>query len=278
MRHLAHSAALLPVAGAALLLGAAPSSASAQGADSLYPLRALDRPATLPRGAARLDLSLSASRRPGVPAAWLVILGGGVGVRNDVEIGGQLLPLSLAPGRASVGDPSVYGSYTFDAFGLTFVPTLQVVYPLTDADPFLVDIGIPVDRNIGRLGSVQLSPTLSIDTRADGAGASVAIPVLFLRQESATLTWQLSSGVGLSRFDPGSGLGRRRAPDDLDDVTIPLVVEATYSVPRPGRRRPWADLTLQLAWPRLYARAPAQRGSHADDWMLQLQSSWYAIP
>jgi hypothetical protein len=261
-----------------LALALGPHAAGGQAADSLFPFRVLDRPSTLPRGASRLDVSISASRQPGASAAWLAIVGGGVGVGNGVEVGGQLLPLSLAPGRATVGDPSVYASYAFDALGTTFVPTLQVVYPLSDADPFFVDVGVPTSRSVGRAGSIQLSPTLTVNTRADGAGTSITLPILFMRQESAAFSWQLSSGIGLSRFDPRSGLSRRSESEEFDDVTVPLVAEATYSLARPGRRKPWADLILQLSWPQLYTRGPARQGSHADDWTLQLQSSWYAIP
>lgn len=80
-------------ASAALALaGLAAAPADAQLPDSLYPLRAIDRPATLPRGVSRLDVLVYATRQPPASAEWTAILGGGVGVTNRLEVGGQLAP------------------------------------------------------------------------------------------------------------------------------------------------------------------------------------------
>ena len=245
---------------------------------SLYPVRLLDRPTTLPRGAARLDLFALASRQPGSSAAWTGIFGGGVGVTKSLEIGGQVVPIALAPGKATFADPSMYATYTFNVWKLSLAPTAQVVFPLADADPFFVDLGVPMYYNIGTLGYLAFTPTLSVDTRANGSGTSLSLPVTFLRQMSDQFNWQLSSGVGLSRFDPRFGLARRSEAIEFDDLTIPLSAEAYYTLEHGSDHRPLVDVILQFQWPQLYTRMPGQRGTNTDDWTMQLQTSWYFLP
>jgi suppressor of ftsI len=246
--------------------------------DSLYPVRLLDRPTTLPRGAARLDLLALGSHQPGVSNAWTAILGGAVGVTNSLELGGQIVPVAVSPGVPKFTNPSVYATYTFGVGHVSLAPTAQVVFPLGDADPFFVDLGVPMYYNIGTLGYVAFAPTFSVDTRENGSGTSLSLPVTFMRQVTEQFNWQLSSGVGLSRFDPRFGLSRRRESIEFDDVTIPLSAMAMYTLEHGVQRRPLADLSLQFQWPQLYTRSPEQRGTNTDDWTVQLQTSWYFIP
>jgi FtsP/CotA-like multicopper oxidase with cupredoxin domain len=246
--------------------------------DSLYPVRLLDRPTTLPRGVARLDLFALASRQPASPTAWTTILGGGVGVTNRLEVGGQVVPITLSPGVPKFTNPSIYATYTFPAGKLSLAPTAQAVFPLADADPFFVDLGVPMYYNIGTLGYVEFAPTFSVDTRENGAGTSLTFPVTFMRQMTEQFNWQLSSGVGLSRFDPRFGLSRRTESIEFDDVTIPLSALAMYTLEHGAERRPLVDLSLQFQWPQLYTREPGHRGTNTGDWTVQLQTSWYFIP
>ena len=245
---------------------------------SLYPVRLLDRPVTLPRGAARLDFFGLASRQPQSPTAWTTILGGGVGVTNSVEMGGQIVPLAVAPGVATFTNPSVYATYTFNIKKVSLAPTAQVVFPLADDDPFFVDFGVPLYYNIGTLGYIEFAPTFSMDTRANGSGTSLSLPVTFMRQVTEQFNWQISSGVGLSRFDPRFGLARRGEEIEFDDVTIPLSAEAYYTLEHGTDHRPLVDVILQFQWPQLYTRMPGQRGTNTDDWAVQLTTSWYFFP
>jgi hypothetical protein len=260
----------------AVALACAGHEAATQGVDT-YPTRVIDRPPTLARGGTRLDLQLLGSRQPGVPAGWLMIVGGGVGAWRALEAGGQVVPITLAPGRVAVADPSLYAAYGLNALRGTLVPTVQVVVPLADADPFYVDAGAQYVYTFGQGAFITFTPTFSVNTRADGAGTSFTAPLGFTRQVRDRVTWQLASGVGLSRFEPRSGLSRRREAEEFDDLTVPLSVGATYTIPRRERRHALGDLTLQLSWPQLYTRAPALRGSHVDDWTIQLLTSWYSV-
>jgi hypothetical protein len=99
-----------------------------------------------------------------------------------------------------------------------------------------------------------------------------------MRQSLEQLSFQVTSGVGLSRFDPRFGVSRRSEALDFDDVTVPATALVTYTVAHGLSRRPIADLTLQLQWPQLYTRAPGMRGTHTDDWAVQILSSWYFMP
>ena len=245
--------------------------------DSLYPVRLLDRPTTLPRGAARLDLFALGSRQPQSPTAWTAVLGGGVGVTKSLEVGGQVVPIAVSPGVPKFTNPSVYGTYTFAVGKVSLAPTAQAVFPLADADPFFVDLGVPMYYNVGTLGYVAFAPTFSVDTRENGSGTSLTFPVTFMRQVTEQFNWQLSSGVGLSRFDPRFGLSRRRDSIEFDDMTIPLSAMAMYTLEHGVQRRPLADLTLQFQWPQLYTRSPEQGGTNVDDWTVQLETSWYFV-
>jgi FtsP/CotA-like multicopper oxidase with cupredoxin domain len=261
--------------------GTVSSSASGNvqsAVDSLYPVRLLDRPVTLPRGAARLDLFALGSRQPASPTAWTTILGGGVGVTRSLEVGGQIVPLAVSTGTAKFTNPSIYTTYTFSIRNLSLAPTAQAVFPLADDDPFFVDLGVPMYYNIGTIGYVAFAPTFSVDTRENGAGTSLSFPVTFVRQVTEQFNWQLSSGVGLARFDPRFGLSRRTESIEFDDTTIPLSASAMYTLEHGHDRRPLVDVTVQFQWPQLYTRVPGQRGTNTDDWAAQVQTSWYFLP
>lgn len=268
---------------AALLAAAAPPAAYTQGAppdsqaDSPYPVRILDRPTTLPRGDSRLDAFAFASVVPDNPTSVTMVLGGGVGVTDQLEIGGQLVPVEIEPG-VDFTNPSVYATYAFP-IGKTaaLAPTIQVVYPLTSDDPFIIDLGSTLYVNIGTWGYMAFAPMFSLNTRQGESGSSLSFPVSILRQSSDQLAFQVTSGVGLSRFDPRFNLSRRSDGLDFNEVTIPVAALVTYTLGHGSPRRALADLTLQFQWPQLYTRAPDMRGAHTDDWTVQIQSSWYFI-
>lgn len=269
--------ARMAAAACAALLGLA-ARADAQSADSLYPLRLLDRPTTLPRGASRLDLVVLANRQPHAATSWTGIVGGGIGVTSRLEVGGQILPATFAPGDGRFTNPSIYATFAFPVRKVSVAPTVQTVFPLASGDPFFVDAGVPAYYAIGSVGYVSVAPTLSVNTRSNGAGTSFSLPVAFVRQMTTQLTWELASGIGRTRFDPRFGLGRRSDSIEFDETTIPLSAQLMYSLGRRRERRPLADVSLQMQFPQLYSRVPGRRGAHTDDWALQLQTSWYAIP
>jgi hypothetical protein len=199
-------------------------------------------------------------------------------VTNRLEVGGQLAPVSLGPGAVRLASPSVYARYQFPVGKVTLTPSVQAVYPLASSDSFFVDVAVEASYDVSGRVAVDVSPTLSLDTRADGAGTSVTVPVEVERQVGEQLSLQLASGVGFSRLEPRFGLSRRSESYELDDATVPLTAQVEYSLRRGRARGPLADVTLQWQWPQLYAREPGRSGVHANDWTLRLQSSWYAIP
>jgi hypothetical protein len=244
--------------------------------DSSYSVRILDRPTSLPAGDVRFDAFTFFTRAPGASNTLTAVLGGGVGITNELEVGGQIIPFNIEPGIAYT-NPSLYATYIVNVGKVSLAPTLQSVLPLSSGDPLFIDIGGVAYVNIGQWGYISFAPTLSLNVRQEETGSSVSIPVTLLRQSSEQLTFQVSSGVGLSRFDPRFGVSRRQDALDFNDVTVPLIGIVTYTLPHGAPRRPLADLTLQVQWPQLYTHAPQITGTHANDWTVALQSSWYFL-
>ena len=237
----------------------------------------LDRPTTLPARAGRLDVFLLGSAAPGSSFATTGILGGGWGVTDDLEVGGQLLPVALSP-TLQYTNPSLYITYghSLDA-ATTLAPTLQTVFPVRSGDPFIVDVGAELSINLGEWGEVATSPTVSVNLHQDGNGTSLSLPLTLMRQAGTRLDWQLSTGVGFSRFDPRFALSRRSEPLDFNDVTIPAGAQVTYTVPRGASADALLDIVLQAQLPQLYTNRPELRGWQTNDWTVQLQTSWYSL-
>lgn len=245
--------------------------------DSAYPIRIGDRPETLPHGDSRLDAFGFASRVPGSPTIVTVVFGGGIGVTDELEIGGQFVPWQVDP-RVAFTNPSVYATYSFALnTAVAISPTIQTVYPLKSEDAFIVDVGSSLSLDIGPWGSLSFAPMLSLNTRQGESGSSLSFPLTTFWQASDHITLQLSSGVGFSRFDPRFGLSRRRDALDFNEVTIPATASLSYTAAHGSPRRPLVDLTVQFQWPQLYTRAPETQGFHTDDWTVQIQSSWFFV-
>jgi hypothetical protein len=244
---------------------------------SPYPVRVLDRPTTLPRGDSRLDAFVFVTRTPGSPTTTTMVVGGGVGITDQLEIGGQALAFDIAPDTVFT-NPSLYATWSHNiSKTVAIAPTVQVVYPLESDDPFFVDVGGTLYVNIGSWGYVAFAPILSVNTRADDSGTTISLPVTLMRQSSERLNFQLTSGVGFARFDPRFGVARRRDALDFNEVTVPVSAEVMYTVPHGTADKPLVDVTLQVQWPQLYTRAEGMRGTNADDFSVQVMTSWYFI-
>ena len=280
----AHSHALWWSLGALLFNATglrAQGAGSAAGADrnqadsAQYPLRILDRPATLPRGGSRLDATVIADRSPGSPATWLTVLGGGIGITNKLEMGGQLVPAHVRPGIAYV-NPSLYATYGFNLGSVSVAPQLQTVLPLQDGDPFFVDLGATASQNFGAWGQVLMTVTYTLNVRPGIVGTMITIPLALQRQSGERFSWQIASGAGFARFDTRHDLSRHESAVNFSDLTIPLSATVTYTA---GSAAPHvlADFIVQWLWPQLYARGPDEPGWAANNWALQVQTSIYFV-
>jgi hypothetical protein len=243
----------------------------------VFPIRVLDRPTTLPAGALRVDGFLLGSAVPGSSFATTAILGGGWGLTSTLEVGGQLVPVALSP-ELQYTNPSLYITYghSLDA-STSLAPTLQVVFPLRSGDPFTIDVGAALSVDIGAWGEVETAPTFSINLHQDGNGTSLSLPLTVTRQESTRFNWQLSTGVGVSRFAPRFWLSRRSDALDFNDVTVPASAQVMYTVPRDASADALVDIALQGQFPQLYTNRPDLRGWQTNDWTVQLQTSWYVV-
>ena len=256
----------------------APSSSGADSASAPpYPVRLLDRPTTLPKGALRLDLYGLGTHAPGSSFATTGIVGGGWGITRNLEVGGQFVPVTLSP-TVQYTNPSLYATYQHSlSSSVALAPTLQAVFPLRSGDPFTIDAGASLYVNLGEWGYLAASPTFSLNTRQEGNGTSLSLPLTVMRQASTRFNWQLSTAVGFSRFDPRFGLSRRFEALDFNDVTIPATALLMYTVQRKGTGDALVDIIAQVQFSQLYTRRPELRGWQTDDWTLQLQTSWYIV-
>jgi hypothetical protein len=263
--------------------GIAPTAASAtsHAGDSIpspsLPVRVLDRPTTLPKGAIRLDVYGLGTHAPGALFATTGILGGGWGVTEKLEVGGQVVPVTLSP-KVNYTNPSLYATYQRSlSSSVALAPTLQAVLPLKSSDPFIIDVGSSLFVNIGEWGYLAASPTFSLNTHQDGNGTSLSIPLTVMRQASPNFNWQVSTAVGFSRFDERFQLSRRSDPLDFNDLTIASSALVMYTVPKKGTGNALLDIIAQLQFPQLYTRGPELRGWQSNDWTFQLQASWYFV-
>ena len=155
-----------------------PDSQASQPATSAFPVRILARPPTLPRGDSRLDAFVLWARVPEGRATVTLVLGGGIGISDRLEIGGQLVPASIAPSIAFT-NPSVYATYAFPTGSTTVLaPIVQVVYPLESDDPFFLDVGAILTVNIGTWGEATVAGIYSLDARDDDTGSSLSFQSL----------------------------------------------------------------------------------------------------
>ena len=209
--------------------------------------------------------------------ATTAILGGGWGLTSTLEVGGQLVAVAISP-ELQYTNPSLYITYghSLDA-STSLAPTLQAIFPLRSGDPFTIDVGAALAVNIGAWGEIETAPTLSINLHQDGNGTSLSLPLTVMRQASTRINWQLSIGVGFSRFDPRFALSRRSDALDFNDVTIPASAQVMYTVPRDASADALVDIALQGQFPQLYTNRPDLRGWQTNDWTLQLQTSWYVL-
>jgi hypothetical protein len=257
--------------------GAPATSSANAGQPPAFPVRVLDRPTTLPKGAIRFDVYGLGSEVPGSDFATTGILGGGWGVTERLEMGGQIVPVTFSP-SVEYTNPSLYATYAFQLSpSAAIAPLVQTVLPLRDGDPFTVDLGAAISVNLGAWGEFESAPTLSINTREDGSGSSFSVPLTLMRQASTRFNWQVSTGIGFSRFDTRHWLSRRLDALDFDEVTVPASVLAMYTLPHGSTGNALVDFSLLGQFPQLYGNGPDQTGWETGDWTIQLQMSWYFV-
>ena len=64
-----------------------PARGQAAATDSVFPVRIVDRPPTLPHGFKRIDAFAILAEQPGAPESWTAVLGGGIGLTNFEIVG-----------------------------------------------------------------------------------------------------------------------------------------------------------------------------------------------
>lgn len=280
--------ALRTVGGLALALSLLPSPAWSQHAPGApagggepagtkYPIRIVDRPDTLPHGVTRVDAFGLLQRIPGSPLTATLVFGGGVGITDHLELGGQLVPIQVGPALKFLR-PSVYASYSFAlSDSIAFVPSAELVYPLHTDEPFFFDLTGDFRFTFDSWGSLDVSPTLSINARGEPFGTAASIPIFFFVQLSDRASVAVASGIGVARFNPRFGVSQRSTVPSFKNLTVPATFQFTWTLPEKTRTQPLVDFTLEFDWPQLYTHTTPSVGLQWTDWTVQVITAWYLI-
>lgn len=239
--------------------------------DPLLPVRAADRAPTLPRQGLRVDVDLGLSRQPSGAQTWDSVIGAGFGLSAAVEVGGQLLPLTLSP-RPTVGDPLLYGSYVLAPGDWTVVPTIQLTLPTRTGTPWAFDAVVAISTTVKSRLTFSASPNVSL-TLARPAAVTVTLPVAASLQVDQRAQLGVLSGIGFARFDPRRQTARVVDSLDLNEATGSLGATAIYTVGRDDG--PFVDIGVQFFWPTLVAFGRAPTGASAGDWSVLLTTSTF---
>jgi hypothetical protein len=135
---------------------ASPALASDRTPPSTMPVRAVDRPVTLLEDHFGLEPDLYVTRA-GETAVVGIFLGAGYGVSNDMEVGLNLIRLTLSEDPSSgIDAPSGYITYRLLDSQLELAVKGEVEVPVNDAIDFAASV--PMRLHVGSLLAVNLEP------------------------------------------------------------------------------------------------------------------------
>jgi hypothetical protein len=238
----------------------------------VLPIANRDRPPTLPKHYVRIDTSISWNGLSGSSSYELDgVLGGGFGVTDWFEVGGQLIPGSLAP-NPSFGSPLLYGAFVVLNQTWSIVPTLQLSIPVTASQAWLLDGLVAVSGVVGEIFIFSTSPSISM-TVSDKPIFTVALPLQASVQLSQRFLAGLQTGVGFAQFDPRTNTARAYEPFDLNDLTFPLGFSATMTAGVDDG--PLVDLSLLFLWSSFLEIDPDGDVLNTGDWSVLLSASTY---
>ncbi|MCG8557186.1 MAG: hypothetical protein MJD61_18145 [Proteobacteria bacterium] len=190
----------LALAFAVMTLGALPAQASRR-----YPRRYAARPLVLPSRVLRFDGQLAWMVRSSRDRVGLD-LGLGLGVSQDLELGGLLLPVVLEP-QTQYGQPFVYGLYRLARGGAQAGLLAGLWLPATGVATRLT-LGPPLRVRVGSSVRVDLAALLDIGL-GRGQGSGLRMPgALALQLGSSTFVgpeWELRF-LEFERAQAGAGL------------------------------------------------------------------------
>lgn len=236
------------------------------------PVRAADRPPVLPRHALRIDSSLNLARNGAAQGFELDgVLGGGFGITDKLEVGGQFVPVTLAP-HTRFESPLFYASYVVVGGNWTVVPTLQFSVPVRSEESWSLDGVVVVSGVVDQVVILTISPAVSV-VFADQAVVTVALPFQAAWQISERILIGAQSGVGFAYFDPRTNTARAQEVPTTNDLSIPLGFSAIATLGVDDG--PFVDIGLLYQWPALLQVDTQEDVFNPGDWDLLLSASSY---
>ncbi|MBL8604201.1 MAG: hypothetical protein JNK72_19900 [Myxococcales bacterium] len=215
---------VLGIVAACTVLGAA-MTASAQ---TRYPLEFNQRPITLPARTLRIDGDLqfnatTASVTTGgvtqstTSVATSLLLGGGIGLTDDLELGGLIAPIQLNP-EARYGNPSVYGRYRIARGPTELSLDGAFVVPTRSGEVAALQLGASALIRTLNAGRFDLGGHIRINF-SDPTSTDFIVPVRYAFQVNP----QTAIGVSTGLFVPNNF--------KFDFATIPLGVFGRLALP-----------------------------------------------
>lgn len=216
-----------------------------EGEGTGLPLPYAQRPLTLTEGTIRGDADFVIARvlttrgtmatgfRVVSDTAAALVVGGGYGILDDLEVGATVLPLQLAP-DFEYGDPSIYGVFRFLRGSVDLGASLSLTFPVQG--DFVMAPGVPVLFHLGE--SMRLDTGLFVPIVFDSPDtyAVLSIPVRFSVNVIPELFLGASTGLEMVEFDP-------------DFTTIPLGFHAGYTIAQGDTGGPLLDLMAGFRFP-----------------------------
>ena len=225
------------------------SAAAEPVRDDPLPIRNIDRPTTLATGVLRLDTDVQTVGAAGTTPSVDALVGLGLGLGSQLEVGAQAIPLSLVPTFAYT-QPTLYVTWGANlGQHASVAPTVQAGLPIQQGDTWLIDVDTNAALTLGKDWELAASPSLSL-APGDALGSSLSLPITLLWQARDRVFLQALSGVGLDAFDVRRQISHSQEPIDFQSLTVPAGLSCGATLGRDGG--PLADLQVQADWPQLY--------------------------
>jgi hypothetical protein len=236
-----------------MLLFALATSAFAEGPD--YAVMIPRRPATLPKN----DVAITVMGQVGLqdPLSADALVGAGLGITDQLEIGAWLLPLGLAPAPVVYRDPSLYVKYGGAlSKTVTLSPLLRLFVPVSSTSSTMLDAQADLAVDLGDSARLSIAPSATLHFVDAGPNTGFGAPVSFTIQPDRRFFVALQTGVGT---DPFSWQFQAVRPDSGFQYVVPAGLQLGGTVGRP-KTGAVTDLSAGVFWPALLTDA----GFNAD--------------
>lgn len=212
-----------------------------------YAVSVARRPPTLPKNDIRITVNGTVGVRDPLSAGALI--GGGIGITDQFEVGAWLIPLALAPDFAYL-DPSLYLTYGGELSKKVYLaPLLRLSVPVTNGSAALLDAQVELGAQLGKDALLTIAPTAALHFADGGPYNAFGAPVALLVQPSRRFFFAIETGIGT---DPFSWQYQAPRYDGVEGITVPAGARIGTST---GKLKGGTlfDLSAGAYWPALLA-------------------------